>query len=50
MKAGGGMRWSCEDHCLCVQWVDNKAVTLLSTADCGNKFVEVQQKVKINQK
>ena len=30
MKACIHVRWSREDHCLCVQWVDNKVVTLLS--------------------
>ena len=40
MKAGGDMRWSRENHCLCVQWVDNKVATLLSTVDCANEFVE----------
>ena len=30
--------------------VDNNFVTLLSAIDCANEFVEVQRKVKANQK
>ena len=37
MKARGDLRWSLEDHCLCIQWVDNKVVILLSTVDCPNE-------------
>ena len=49
-KQRGEMRWSREDHCLSVQCVDNKVVTMLSTIDCANEYVEVERKVKINQK
>ena len=44
------MRWSRGDHYFCVQLVDNKIVTLLSTVDCANDFSEVQRKMKVNQK
>ena len=36
--------------CLCAKAVHNEVVTLLSTVDCANNFVEVQRKVAVNQK
>ncbi|XP_057291023.1 piggyBac transposable element-derived protein 4-like [Hydractinia symbiolongicarpus] len=46
----GAMRWSREDKALCLQWKDNKVVTMVSTIDRADKFVEVQRKVKADGK
>ena len=35
MKACRNLRWSREDHCLCVQWV-GEFLTLISTVDRKN--------------
>jgi len=49
-KDRGDMRWNREGDTLCLQWKDNKVVTMLSTLDVGNAYVEVQRKVKENGK
>ena len=45
-KEKGDIRWQREGKTLCLQWKDNKVVTMLSTMDVGNRCVEVQRKVK----
>lgn len=49
-KVRGEMRWVREGNCLALQWIDNKTVTMLSTIDTANEYVEVERKVKVNQK
>lgn len=44
------MRWFRGGNYFYVQLVDNKVITLLSTADCLNNFAEVHRKMKVNQK
>lgn len=45
-KERGDMRWTREGKTLCLQWKDNKVVTMLSTLDTGDQFVEVDRKIK----
>ena len=47
-KDRGEIRWIRENSCLVLQWIDNKVVTMLSTIDKTNDYVEVPRKVKVN--
>ena len=47
-KDRGEMRWVQENSCLALQWIDNKVVTMLSTTDKANDYVEVPRKVKVS--
>ena len=49
-KERGDMRWRRDGNILAVQWIDNKLVTMLSSIDCANEYVEVNRKKKINNK
>lgn len=44
------MRWSRDGDILAVQWVDNKLVTMLSSIDNANEYVEVKRKKKTDNK
>ena len=46
----GSMRWKRDGPCLAVQWKDNKLVTMLSSIDSANEFIEVKRKVKVDDK
>lgn len=41
------MRWVRTGNCLSLQWIDNKIVTMVSTIDKTNDYIEVKRKVKV---
>ena len=47
-KERGSMRWKREGKTLCLQWKDNKIVTMLSTIDLASDYFEVERKVKVD--
>ena len=44
------MRWVRNGKVLSLQWKDNKVVTMVSSIDRADKYVEVERKVKIDGK
>jgi len=49
-KERGDMRWVRNGKVLGLQWKDNKVVTMVSSIDRADKYVEVERKVKIDGK
>ena len=45
-KERGDMRWCREEKALCLQWKDNKVVTMVPSIDRADSFVEVERKTK----
>lgn len=45
-ESRGAMRWNRDGDCVAVQWKDNKLVTILSSIDSANLYVEVTRKKK----
>jgi len=46
-KERGDMRWSREGNALCIQWKDNKVVTMVSTIDRADNLYKSKGKAKL---